>query len=65
VIERMYLKPQEYGGVDYSELTIVRNEAPVSMLVPTLFLAISLLVLGFANAWIVSNLIVPMIPGRL
>ncbi len=65
VMERMYLKPQEPGGVDYSELTIARNEAPASMLIPTLFLAISLLVLGFANAWIVSNLIVPMIPGWL
>ncbi|SMP81253.1 multisubunit sodium/proton antiporter, MrpD subunit [Desulfonatronum zhilinae] len=65
VMERMYLKPQETGGVDYSEQTIARNEAPASMLIPTLFLAISLLVLGFANAWIVTNLIVPMIPGWL
>ncbi len=65
VMERMYLKPQDPGGVDYSEQTIARSEAPASMLIPTLFLAISLLVLGFANAWIVTNLIVPMIPGWL
>ena len=65
VMERMYLKPQEPEGVDYSTHVIARNEAPASMLIPTIILAVGLLVLGFANAWIVTNLIVPMIPGWL
>jgi len=65
VLERMYLKPQEAGAVDASTQNIPRNEAPASMLVPTLVFAAGLLVLGLANAWIVTNVIVPMIPGWL
>jgi multicomponent Na+:H+ antiporter subunit D len=65
VLERIYLKPQEDGGVDADTLHIPRNEAPVSMLMPTLILATGLLALGLANAWIVTNVIVPMIPGWL
>lgn len=65
VLERMYLKPQEAGAIDASTQDIPRNEAPASMLIPTLILAASLLVLGLANAWIVTNFIVPMIPGWL
>lgn len=65
VLERMYLKPQEAGAEDAGEMVIPRNEAPASMLVPTLILATGLLVLGLANAWIVTNLIAPMIPGWL
>ncbi len=65
VMERMYLKPQEPGATDASEQSIARNEAPASMLVPTLVLAVGLLVLGLANAWIVKTVIVPMIPGWL
>ena len=65
VLERMYLKPQAPDAVDASTLEISRNEAPASMLIPTLILAAGLLVLGLANAWIVTNVIVPMIPGWL
>lgn len=65
VLERMYLKPQEPGATDASAQTVARNEAPASMLAPTLILAVSLLVFGLANAWIVTNIIVPMIPGWL
>jgi multicomponent Na+:H+ antiporter subunit D len=65
VMERIYLKPQQEGAVDASTLDISRNEAPASMLMPTLILATGLLVLGLANAWIVTNVIMPMIPGWL
>ena len=45
--------------------TVPRNEAPASMLIPTLALSVGLLVLGFANTWIVTHLIKPMIPEWL
>ncbi len=44
---------------------VARNEPPASILLPTLGLSFSLLVLGLANAWIVTHLIVPMIPDWL
>ncbi len=77
VIERMYLKPQprvaapseEPSEDPVQELTdtthVNRNEAPASILLPTLTLSLSLLVLGLANAWIVTHLILPMIPDWL
>lgn len=65
VLERMYLKPQEAGAIDASTQNITRNEAPASMLIPTLVLAVGLLVLGLANVWIVTNIIEPMIPAWL
>jgi multicomponent Na+:H+ antiporter subunit D len=65
VMERIYLKPQQEGVVDAGTLDIARNEAPASMLMPTLILATGLLALGLANAWIVTNVIMPMIPGWL
>lgn len=65
VLERIYLKPQDVDAADDAALDVPRNEAPVFMLVPTLILAAGLLVLGLANAWIVTQIIVPMIPGWL
>lgn len=65
VLERMYLKPQEVGAIDASTQNIARNEAPASMLIPTVVLAVGLLVLGLANVWIVTNIIEPMIPAWL
>jgi multicomponent Na+:H+ antiporter subunit D len=65
VLERIYLKPQaEPEGAAVATADAAR-EAPAAMLVPTLTLAAGLLVLGLANAWIVTTVIQPMIPGRL
>ncbi len=65
VLERIYLKPQTEP--DGSAVTAARaaTEAPASMLAPTLVLAVGLVVLGLANAWIVHTFIHPMIPSGL
>ncbi len=68
VLERIYLKPQAVpAGPNQGEAEeqepVGQGEAPLSMILPTLVLAVALLVLGVGNAWIVSRLIVPMIPG--
>jgi multicomponent Na+:H+ antiporter subunit D len=71
VLEKIYLQPRvamevAASGHDTAVLTaVVSNEAPLSMLVPTLVLAVGLLVLGLFNVWIVTTLIGPMIPGWL
>jgi multicomponent Na+:H+ antiporter subunit D len=65
VLERIYLKP--LAEPDQADVTVAdyAREAPASMLIPTLVLAVGLLVLGLANAWIVTRVITPMIPGQL
>lgn len=61
ILEKVYMKPidesvvQEEGPIEY-------NEAPGSMLFPTLFLAGGIIVLGVFNAYIVTTFIMPMIP---
>ncbi len=70
VLERMYLAPQaDPEDPSKGEAEVLtpegHGEAPASMLGPTLILAVSLLVLGVFNAWIVTTFITPMIPGRL
>jgi multicomponent Na+:H+ antiporter subunit D len=71
IIERMYLKPRHADSADYGAtggglaVAVVRNEAPVLMLYPTLVLAAGLLVLGIMNVWIVTNVINVMIPVGL
>ncbi len=49
IIEKVYLSKTEVAA-EY-------NEAPASMLIPTIVLAIALLVIGLANAWIVSTIL--------
>lgn len=66
ILEKMYIRPQT------SEMLEAQNqgsppewetrEPPFSMLAPTLILAVSLLVLGVFNAWIVTTFIQDMIP---
>jgi multicomponent Na+:H+ antiporter subunit D len=51
IIEKVYLSKSD-ASTDY-------DEVPASMLIPTIVLAIALLVIGLANAWIVST-ILPM-----
>lgn len=51
IIEKVYLTK--------SDVDAGYNEVPASMLIPTLVLGIALLVIGLANAWIVST-ILPM-----
>ncbi len=70
IMEKMYLKPRyaqtdnTHGGAEQA-VVIARNEAPASMLIPTLVLAVGLLVLGIMNAWIVTHVIQFMIPSGL
>lgn len=65
VLERIYMKPQTEPGAAAVTAASAAREAPASMLIPTLVLAVALLALGVANAWIVTTFIEPMIPGRL
>ncbi len=68
VLEKIYLRTD---GEPYDEkneredAAVEREESPASMLFPTVFLAASLLVLGLANAFIVTYFIRPMIPSGL
>ncbi|MBD3331852.1 NADH/ubiquinone/plastoquinone (complex I) [candidate division GN15 bacterium] len=70
ILERMYLKPRSASD-DGKEAEMpqqaapANNEAPGSMLVPTLVLAAGVLVLGIMNAWGISHIIEPMIPEGL
>jgi multicomponent Na+:H+ antiporter subunit D len=70
VLERIYLKPQSVPagpieGEAEEQEPVGQGEAPLAMILPTLVLAVALLVLGVGNAWIVSRLILPMIPAGL
>ncbi|MFO7716796.1 complex I subunit 5 family protein, partial [Desulfosarcina sp.] len=70
VLERIYLKPQAVPagpieGEAEEQEPVGQGEAPLAMILPTLVLAVALLVLGVGNAWIVSRLILPMIPAGL
>jgi multicomponent Na+:H+ antiporter subunit D len=49
IIEKVYLAK--------SDVDAEYNEVPASMLIPTLVLGIALLVIGLANAWIVSTIL--------
>ncbi len=64
VLERVYLIPAP-EGVGAVPAAIEEGEVPASMLVPTVVLAVGLLVLGLGNAWLVTHLIRPMIPVGL
>jgi multicomponent Na+:H+ antiporter subunit D len=59
IIEKAYT-----GKVDGSLPEPVRiEEAPASMLAPVLVLATGIVVLGFANAYIVTYLLEPLVKG--
>lgn len=68
VLERIYLiRPADPGSADVPPETgaLALREVGGSMLVTTVFLAVSLLALGLLNAWIVTHLIRPMLPAGL
>ena len=70
VLERVYLIRGDEPGVapegsEGQAANPIAGEVAGSMLAPTLVLAGGLLVLGLANAWIVTHLIRPMIPPGL
>ncbi len=68
VLEKVYLRTDGEPYDDRNEqedLALKREEARGSMLFPVLFLAVGLLVIGLANAFIVTTFIRPMIPDGL
>jgi multicomponent Na+:H+ antiporter subunit D len=70
ILEKMYLKPRSGSDTDDEGSApqvapTIRNEAPGSMLVPTLILAVGVLVLGILNAWGITHVIQFMIPEGL
>ena len=58
VLERLYL-----GKAEDADAASRGARLPALMGLSTLVLALSLLALGFGNAYIVSNFISPMLPG--
>lgn len=57
VLENLYAKPG--GKEDESRVA----EAPISMLMPTLLLAVGILVLGLLNSLIVTEMLMPVASG--
>lgn len=65
VLEKVYLRSdgEAYGEEDESkDRATSRREVAAAMLWPTLILSAGLLVFGFANAWIVTEFLLPMLP---
>jgi len=64
VVKHMYFPNlyQDEGHGIRTEEKPVRSEAPLSMLVPTMVLAVAILVLGIFNGEIISNLLASIIP---
>jgi multicomponent Na+:H+ antiporter subunit D len=60
ILEKVYMKPMQ-GEVPDDHAT-AREEAPASMLTPTLILATALVILGLLNAVIVSGIIQAIVP---
>ncbi len=60
ILEKVYMKPMQ-GEVPDDHAT-AREEAPASMLTPTLILATALIILGLLNAVIVSGIIQAIVP---
>lgn len=68
VIERMYLRPQklEDSGKNNSDGQKIRShEVGFSLLLPTLILALALVVVGFFNVWIVKIILMKVLPPGL
>jgi len=57
ILEKVYMKPLTNQDKKTPEATIKRNEVSLSMLLPTITLAISLLVIGLFNTLIVKGII--------
>jgi len=64
ILEKVYMKPIDEAAIEH-EGPVVQDEAPGSMLVPTLMLAAGVILLGIFNAYIVTTFIMPMIPSSL
>lgn len=63
VLEKIYLRHPSAAELPDPEFHLLqRNEAPPSMMIPTILLAVSLIVLGVLNALIVSDAIARMLP---
>jgi len=63
ILEKIYLRPPD-AEKDRTD-KIKRSEAYPSMLVPTIILAIAILIVGLLNAFIVKGIIQKIIPGGL
>ncbi len=66
ILEKVYMKPLPKDGETQEDTPDpVRDEAPASMLIPTLVMAIGLIVLGIMNAYIVKGVINYIIPAGM
>ena len=62
ILEKIYFRAAAEHSYDDGHETIVRNEAPVSMLVPIYVMAAGILVLGFYSGDIISKVIQFTVP---
>ncbi|MCK4835430.1 MAG: monovalent cation/H+ antiporter subunit D family protein [Candidatus Aminicenantes bacterium] len=66
ILEKIYLKPLASTNRDSTlNESITKIEAPFSMLIPTLVLAIAIIILGLLNAFIVKGIIEKIIPAGM
>ncbi|UCE34361.1 MAG: monovalent cation/H+ antiporter subunit D family protein, partial [Deltaproteobacteria bacterium] len=63
VIEHAYLEPEEVHAGEGSELAIVTEEAPLSMLMPILIAAAGIMVFGVFSGKIISTVVQFAVPG--
>ena len=62
ILEKIYFKPIDGQKTDKEDLELKANEAPLSMLIPTLVLAGALFALGLLNAIIVKGVLMKILP---
>ena len=66
VIEKAYIEPREEGVHDHHcPVTVSMDKVPISMLVPMVIIAASILLMGFFSNSIVTNIIVHALPASL
>ncbi|RLB71776.1 MAG: monovalent cation/H+ antiporter subunit D family protein [Deltaproteobacteria bacterium] len=65
IIEKAYLAPLDSGahGNDHSDEVIVRDEAPISMLIPIMITATAIIVLGLFSGKIIAAVIQHAVPA--
>ncbi len=63
ILERVYMKPIQANPVEEDAKEVKTDEVGASMLVPTLILAVGLILLGLLNAFIVKGILNYIVPA--
>jgi multicomponent Na+:H+ antiporter subunit D len=66
ILEKMYMKPLDSkSGNQGDNEEIRKNEVSPSMLIPTLIMAVAILLLGLLNAFIVKGIVEKIVPAGM